>query len=992
MRIWSSSMTVFVLAITISSTALGLVPQGAPAAADLVAVPPFTVSAERVDSAALAEAQSRLDGFCRATGTHWQATSWAPVSLTPGLATGTGLNLGSPIPDRTAAVQAAQDFVTVHPDLFRTDEIRLSEPRVRFGLGKWSVSWQEQIAGMPILHSRVTILLTESGRLAAFGSSTYPSITQAPPPTLSPAEARRLAREHLADRGLIPRSAELKKENVRGPFVLPVSADAHDADDAGILAPAQVVGRTILRVALVRATPRVAYDVDVDAVTGEILQWTNVLRQDYNGTADATLDDLTWCAGLSEHPVPNLLVTVTDAGSGVTGPDGSFLIPSQNADPETLTAAMVGPFVHVHNLEGSGAFLQEVIAPDVPISLHWDDSNSRLEERDAFCFANRTHDFIQTCDPTWNDMDFPLCVEVNYADGCNGFYGDSTITLFHEEGNCVNTARLADVVAHEYAHGVTEIMYGEDYPRLDMHEGNSDVTANFLVNNPELAVGFYLDDCINGIRTSDNDFRWPEDLDGEGHHDGQIIAGFHWHSREALIEELGYDAGAATALTIWHFARSLGLPHNQPEQVVWSFLADDDDGDMDNGTPHYAALAEAAERHGFSYPEKFENVVIHHTRLCCAPGAGGEPIPLDAVLYSFAGPLNADSLLVFYRPLGLGAFASVSLQPSGEQDHYQALLPGGWTSGQEVQYWILAVDAEGNRLRRPATGEYDFVVGLACDDFEGETEWTVGAPGDSGPWSGKWALCDPVGILSATWGWIHPEEDATPDPGHLCWVTGEEQDADGRTSLVSPIYDLTGMTWASIRYNRWFQTLIHEAGALEIWVNYDGGESWNVLERTEGRQDPPSWTPRMIELQPPDGGFGPTRFRVVMFGQLVDSWDEGGFDDFVLLAGDQDPAAAEQPTAGVPTQLALRLRTANPAIDLAAFECAVPQAGPVRLELYEIDGSLVRVLVDRNMTSGLHEVVWDGKDNAGRRAAAGVYFARISSSSGSQTQRVLVAR
>ena len=52
---------------------------------------------------------------------------------------------------------------------------------------------------------------------------------------------------------------------------------------------------------------------------------------------------------------------------------------------------------------------------------------------------------------------------------------------------------------------------------------------------------------------------------------------------------------------------------------------------------------------------------------------------------------------------------------------------------------------------------------------------------------------------------------------------------------------------------------------------------------------------------------------------------------------------------------------------------------PVRLEIFDRRGRLVRALVDLPYQSaGSYEVRWDGRDAAGRVTAAGVYFAHLS--------------
>jgi parallel beta-helix repeat protein len=67
-------------------------------------------------------------------------------------------------------------------------------------------------------------------------------------------------------------------------------------------------------------------------------------------------------------------------------------------------------------------------------------------------------------------------------------------------------------------------------------------------------------------------------------------------------------------------------------------------------------------------------------------------------------------------------------------------------------------------------------------------------------------------------------------------------------------------------------------------------------------------------------------------------------------------------------------------------------AGPVSLKVFDVSGRLVRVLVDRNLTSGRHEIIWDGKDEAGAKVASGAYFCRMSAGSFTESKKLVLLR
>ncbi|MFH1845269.1 MAG: alpha-amylase family glycosyl hydrolase [bacterium] len=79
----------------------------------------------------------------------------------------------------------------------------------------------------------------------------------------------------------------------------------------------------------------------------------------------------------------------------------------------------------------------------------------------------------------------------------------------------------------------------------------------------------------------------------------------------------------------------------------------------------------------------------------------------------------------------------------------------------------------------------------------------------------------------------------------------------------------------------------------------------------------------------------------------------------------------------------------NPSTTLA-FELAA--AGHVQVTVYNALGRQVNILVDDFRETGRHEVVWDGRDAAGRMSAAGVYLYRLESGSLEQTRSMTLVK
>lgn len=123
---------------------------------------------------------------------------------------------------------------------------------------------------------------------------------------------------------------------------------------------------------------------------------------------------------------------------------------------------------------------------------------------------------------------------------------------------------------------------------------------------------------------------------------------------------------------------------------------------------------------------------------------------------------------------------------------------------------------------------------------------------------------------------------------------------------------------------------------------------------------------------------------------------EGAMDLVVVVDGVADTipgAFAYSATAGVtppvaaPRELALRAGP-TPFRGALGLSFAVPAAGAWRLELFDSRGARVRRW-DGDSPGALHELRWDGRDAAGRNAAPGVYFARLTASGGQRIARAV---
>jgi len=67
----------------------------------------------------------------------------------------------------------------------------------------------------------------------------------------------------------------------------------------------------------------------------------------------------------------------------------------------------------------------------------------------------------------------------------------------------------------------------------------------------------------------------------------------------------------------------------------------------------------------------------------------------------------------------------------------------------------------------------------------------------------------------------------------------------------------------------------------------------------------------------------------------------------------------------------------NPFNPATTIRFALHEAAPVKLLIYNIRGEVVRTLVNGEMSRGLYEQRWNGRDHTGKLAASGLYFYRL---------------
>lgn len=286
------------------------------------------------------------------------------------------------------------------------------------------------------------------------------------------------------------------------------------------------------------------------------------------------------------------------------------------------------------------------------------------------------------------------------------------------------------------------------------------------------------------------------------------------------------------------------------------------------------------------------------------------------------------------------------------------------------------------------TASVDFIllVGSFFDDVESDQGWTCGAAGDNAT-TGMWVRADPVGTVAGTPSQpVQTEDDHTPDPGHICFVTGNgtvggaagDSDVDGgKTTLLSPVFDMEGATSATISYWRWYTNNQGNSPNEDYWdvdVTADG-TNWVHLEHTTTSAN--SWNLYNFNLLDYVTPSSRVQLRFVASDLINASLVEAAVDDFGL-------DVVRPPTADVPGEnsipsghLGIVSCQPNPFNPRMTVLWQVSKATHASLGVYDVAGRLVKSMVQGAVPAGSHSSVFDGCDANGKPLPSGIYFVRL---------------
>jgi hypothetical protein len=331
--------------------------------------------------------------------------------------------------------------------------------------------------------------------------------------------------------------------------------------------------------------------------------------------------------------------------------------------------------------------------------------------------------------------------------------------------------------------------------------------------------------------------------------------------------------------------------------------------------------------------------------------------------------------------------------------HFSFSIDGSLLCGVRIHFIISMTSDQGM-----STGTFDMLVGDAeiafSDDAADDLGWSLSAAGDDAT-AGLWKRRKPTGSFGDSM-LVQTERDHTPGDEIRCFVTSNidrnfgpaTMDVDnGKTTLTSPVIDLSGYASANLRYWRWYTNDTGGASG-DVWVvdvSADSGTSWVSLENvTESVRD---WVEMEFDLGDHVSLTDRIVIRFIASDYDDDSVVEAAVDDIEIAACLADVSGLEDPgIRRVPEEVVLFGSETNPFTGSTHIFYAVPRRMEVNLRIYDARGRLTSELVGAAVGEGYHSAVWEGRSTGGEKVSPGVYFIHLEAEGIARTAKVVFVR
>jgi trimeric autotransporter adhesin len=573
---------------------------------------------------------------------------------------------------RGTVVRLAKKFIRQYPELFGVDLQDLQmipESTGQFGGYLWYVHFQRTFHGIPVERSYV-VFRVNNGNLIQFGGEFLGAIDLDPVPSINMETARQIVAGYVGD--MSAADTWLDEGRIS---VVPMAPQG----DAGVynLEPGKGVEyHLVYTMAFQRSGVMGTWEAKVDAHTGEILSFRD------NNEYGSIKGGIYITSNLDTEKV----VPFPYANSATSTYANAAGVYSQTSG--TVTSTLAGKYVKVTDSCGAVS-----LSGTAPADLSFGTSTGTDCTTPGVGGAGNTHAARTTYYhlTIWKEkamawlpgnswLQGQVGDKVNLSQTCNAYWDGTAVNFFKSGGGCSNTGELPTVFLHEIGHGLdsndgsptstvgSSESYGDTNGILATH--SSCLGLNFIPGTNCSGYGNACTSCT-GIRDADYTKHSsatpakPSNLSGTtGYHCSKSSTypgpcGYEGHCESYIMSEAAFDLAANStyglmaksgmdANTAWFLADRLffltrptagdSYTCSSPTTANgcgtsnWFMVylaADDDNGNLSDGTPHGAEIYKAFNNHAIAC-STYSSIVDSSTcaisqtapTLTATPGSG----------------------------------------------------------------------------------------------------------------------------------------------------------------------------------------------------------------------------------------------------------------------------------------------------------------------------------------------------------------------------------
>jgi hypothetical protein len=637
------------------------------------------------------------------------------------------------------------------------------------------------------------------------------------------------------------------------------------------------------------ASPASKWLMIADATTGDVLYLESlVVYDDVSGnvTANVTQGDTAMeCASELEVPFPFAEVDGPSPEVAFSDANGAYTLSNGVTGPIGVSSLMGGQFFDVVNYAGSLEVLSSSVVPPATASFLHNASDSDpqvIAQVNGYANANQMRAFLLKYLPTYpvisTQINFPVNVNLSSANTStcpgNAFYNGSSINFCLGSSSYTNTS-FASVSHHEYGH---HMISSGGSGQGEYGEGMADTVAVLQSGEHGLAYGFYLNQCTQPLRDADNTCQFASgscsSCGSEIHACGQLISGTIWSIRKALaVSNPNTYVDLINNLVLSSILLHKGTAINS--QIAIDLLTlDDDDGNLNNGAPHYNEICSGFTAHGMTCPPILTGLSVTPAGNLSSEGQIGGPFAPESVVYTLSnlGPSATLSYQVAASAaapwlsianatgqLAIGQTAQVTV--AIDQAAAAGLVAGGYDT--TLQFTNLT-DGVGN-TSRSAHLQVGVAPAIFSETFEGGLGGFSTAPSATNLWH-----------VSSSCVSTQPGH-STPNSLYFGVDSGCTFSAGAAVSgaATSQSIQITDTSVAKLRFNYYLQTEhISSYDKASVQVSINNAPFTIAASNSQGGialQETTAWTPVEVDLAPLLAGLAAPVVRVRVAFDSIDS-------------------------------------------------------------------------------------------------------------------------